>query len=65
MGLLVALFVFILLSPPIITFIQKGTDSWFWFAFVNGLIVWSFVFIMLHTYAGQNNHNRADDEPAY
>ena len=62
LALLTSLFIFILLSPPIFTYIQRGTNSQFWVAFVIALLMWSFVFIMLHVYSSKNKFNRSADD---
>jgi hypothetical protein len=51
--LIVSLFVFIILIPPISTFIRNNTVNVYWFAFVIALLVWSFIFIMLHVLDGK------------
>jgi uncharacterized membrane-anchored protein YhcB (DUF1043 family) len=50
LALVVSLLIFILLSPPIFNFFKRSTTSMFWVAFVIALIVWSFVFLILHIY---------------
>jgi hypothetical protein len=60
LGLVIALFVFILLIPPVYTFLQKSTVNGYWSAFVVALLVWSFVFIMLHIYTGRRNQQDND-----
>jgi uncharacterized membrane protein YhaH (DUF805 family) len=62
LALLSALFVFILLSPPVITFFQRSVKSQYWFAFVIALLIWSFIFIMLHVYSSKNKYNRSADD---
>lgn len=60
-GLIVALFVFILLCPPILPYVQRNTRSWFFTALFYALVVWSFLFIMLHVYSSKNQHTMEDD----
>lgn len=62
LALLTSLFVFILLSPPVITFLHKSTQSQYWLAFIIALLVWSFIFIMLHVYSSKNKYNRSADD---
>ena len=52
-GLIVSLFTFIILIPPISTFIRVNTMNVYWFAFVIALLVWSFIFIILHILDGK------------
>lgn len=56
-GLLLAIFIFILLSPPIFPYVQRNTASWFWMALFFSFVVWSFIFILLHTYSGRNKNS--------
>jgi hypothetical protein len=62
LALLTSLFTFILISPPIYTYIQRGTTSQYWLAFVIALLMWSFIFIMLHVYSSKNKFNRSEDD---
>lgn len=62
MALITSLFVFILLSPPIFTYIQRSTASQYWVALFISLIIWSFIFIMLHTYSSKNKFTRSYDD---
>ncbi len=62
LALLTSLWVFILLTPPIYGFISKSVKNQMWVAFVMALLVWSFVFIILHTYSGKNQFTNGDDE---
>jgi len=62
LSLITGLFVFILLSPPVFFYIQNNTRSQLWTAFVIALIIWSFIFIMLHVYSTKNKHNQSNDD---
>ncbi len=59
-ALIISLFVFIMLSPPIFTFFRKSTNSMFWVALVIALITWSFIFIVLHIYMDKYKTNQVD-----
>jgi hypothetical protein len=62
LSLITGLFIFILLSPPIFNFIQRGTMNQYWTAFFIFLVMWSFMFIMLHVYSSKNKMNRSSDD---
>jgi len=62
LALLTSLFVFILLCPPVYTYFQRGTSSQLWLAFLIALLVWSFIFIMLHVYSGKSKFSQSVDD---
>ncbi len=62
LALITSIFVFILLSPPVFMYIQRATMSQYWVAFFIALIIWSFIFIMLHAYSSKNRFNRSYDD---
>jgi hypothetical protein len=62
LALLSAIFIFILISPPIYPFLKNHTTSQYWVAFIIALIVWSFIFMMLHVYSSKNKFNRSSDD---
>jgi hypothetical protein len=62
LALLTSIWVFILLSPPVFAFIRKSVTSQIWFALTVGMLVWIFVFIILHTYSSNNNLTKHSDE---
>lgn len=54
LALLVSLLVFILIYTPVFTFFQRNTSSRFFVALIIALIVWSFTFIILHSFSIKN-----------
>ncbi len=62
LSLITAIFTFILLYPPVLLYIQRGTNSQIWTAIVIALLMWSFIFIMLHVYSSKNKHNHSSDD---
>ena len=62
LALLSALFVFILLCTPIFNYLQRNTRSQYWVALIIALLVWSYIFIMLHVYSSKNKYNRSSDD---
>lgn len=62
LAIIVSLWVFILVSPPVYKFLYSNVTSQIWLAVVIALLVWSFVFIILHTFAGKNNYTKNADE---
>jgi hypothetical protein len=62
LALIVSLWVFILVSPPVYRFLQSNVVNGIWLAFVIALLVWIFVFIILHTFSGKSKYNTSADE---
>lgn len=62
LAILVSIWVFILLTPTVYNFLRRNTRNQFWLAFVIALLVWSFVFIILHVYSGTYSHTNGDHE---
>ena len=62
LALLTAIFTFILLSAPVYSYLQKNTASQNWVALIVALLIWSFIFIMLHVYSSKNKFNRSADD---
>ncbi len=62
LSLITAIFTFILLYPSVLGYIQRGTNSQIWTAIVIALIMWSFIFIMLHVYSSKNRQNQSLDD---
>jgi len=62
LAIITSLFVLILLFPPIFPYIQKHTKSQRWTALVIALIIWSFIFIMLHVYSSKTKMTMSDDD---
>jgi hypothetical protein len=60
-GIFVAVFVFILVSPPVLKLIDKYTYNGYWIAFVIALLVWSFTFLFLHIYTAKGANDIIDD----
>jgi hypothetical protein len=60
-GLFIGVFVFILVSPPLLKLIAKYTYNGYWVAFVIGLLVWSFCFIFLHYYTIKGDNTMVED----
>jgi hypothetical protein len=65
LSLMTAIFIFILLYPPVLSYIQRGTNSAIWTAIVIALLMWSFIFIMLHFYSSKNKHTQSADDFTY
>lgn len=62
LALIVGLWVFILVSPPVYRFLYSNVNSGMWLAFVIALLVWIFVFIILHTFSGKSKYSTSADE---
>ena len=62
LALLTSLWVFILLSTPVYNFLRRNVCSQMWLAFVVALLVWSFVFIILHIYSNKNKYTNGTDD---
>jgi O-antigen/teichoic acid export membrane protein len=57
LGLIIAFFVFFLVSPPIYKFILRYNYSAWWAAFTIGILTWGFVFLILHGYTSRKDNN--------
>jgi hypothetical protein len=62
LALIVSLWVFILVSPPVYKFISSNMRTPIWTAIVIALLVWSFVFIILHTFSGKSKITGNNDD---
>jgi len=62
LALIVSLWVFILVSPPVYRFLQSNVTNGLWLAFVIAMLVWIFVFIILHTFSGKSKYSTSADE---
>ena len=62
LALIVSLWVFILVSPPVYKFLASNVRSQIWTSIVIALLVWSFVFIILHTFSGKNKITGSNDD---
>jgi hypothetical protein len=60
-GIFIGVFVFILVSPPLLKLIQKYTYNGYWVAFVIALLVWSFSFLFLHYYTIKGDNEMVED----
>ena len=57
LGILMAIFVFLLVSPPIYKFILKYNYSQWWAAITIAILVWGFTFLILHGYTSKRANN--------
>lgn len=57
LGLLVAFFVFFLVSPPVYKFILKYNYNSWMAAITIGILTWGFVFLILHGYTSKRDNN--------
>jgi hypothetical protein len=57
LGLLVAFFVFFLVSPPIYRFISRYNYNSWMVAITIGILTWGFVFLILHGYTSKRDNN--------
>lgn len=57
LGLIVAFFVFFLVSPPIYKFILKYNYNSWMTAITIGILTWGFVFLILHGYTSKRDNN--------
>ena len=62
LALIVSLWVFILVSPPVYKFLLVNSSSQIWVSIVIALLVWSFVFIILHTFSGKSKITGNNDD---
>ncbi len=62
LALIVSLWVFILVSPPVYKFLASNVRNQIWTAIVIALLVWSFVFIILHTFSGKSKITSGNDD---
>jgi hypothetical protein len=62
LALIVSLWVFILVSPPVYKFLLVNSSSQIWVSIVIALLVWSFVFIILHTFSGKSKITGNDND---
>lgn len=57
LGLIVAFFVFLLVSPPIYNFISRYNYNNWMVSITIGILTWGFVFLILHGYASKPDDN--------
>jgi hypothetical protein len=57
LGLIVAFFVFLLVSPPIYNFISKYNYNNWMVSITIGILTWGFVFLILHGYTNKPDDN--------
>jgi len=57
LGLIIAFFVFFLVSPPIWTFINKYNYSPWWAAITVGILTWGFTFLVIHGYTNKKDNH--------